>query len=261
MAILDRVNYGAVSRLTLNSPERLNVLSDAMLAAIQEQIEALREDRSIRVIVLNGAGKVFCAGHDLLEMQKRRDDTDGGLAAWQELFERCARVMHGLTTLPQPVIAQVHGIATAAGCQLVASCDLAVASESAKFGVNGVDVGLFCSTPMVALTRKIPPKFAFEMLATGEFIPAQRARELGLVNRVVPLESLEAETDALAARLAGKLGRAVALGKSAFYEQRALPLDKAYAMAGDLMAENMAWDETAKGIDNFFAKRPQEWDQ
>jgi len=185
MAILERNDTGAVARLTMNAPERLNALSDEMLAALQTEFDALRDDRSIRAVILSGAGKAFCAGHDLKQMTQGRQASDGGLAYFQDLFNRCARMMLSIQTLPQPVIAQTHGIATAAGCQLVATCDLALAAEGTRFGVNGVNIGLFCSTPMVALSRNIPRKQAFEMLTTGDFISADRAAELGLVNRVV----------------------------------------------------------------------------
>ncbi|MGO4917050.1 enoyl-CoA hydratase [Pseudogemmobacter sp. W21_MBD1_M6] len=226
--ILIREDHKGVARLTLNSPANLNALSDAMLAALQSQLDALAADDSIRVVVINGAGKAFCAGHDLKEMTRWRAQDDGGTASFADLFNRCARVMTGITRLPQPVIAQVHGIATAAGCQLVASCDLAIAADDTRFGVNGVNIGLFCSTPMVALTRNIPRKQAFEMLTTGQFITAPRAAELGLINRAVPLAGLEAETDALARTVAGKQGAVVRIGKAAFYAQVEMPLDAAY---------------------------------
>jgi len=254
--LLLREDIGAVTRLTLNTPNSLNALSMAMLT---DALVLLAEDRAIRVVILRGAGKVFCAGHDLKEMQAARAHPDKGAAAFTELFDRCATVMQAITTLPQPVIAQVHGIATAAGSQLVASCDMALAAEGTRFGVNGVNIGLFCSTPMVALTRNIPAKAAFEMLTTGQFIHATRAAELGLVNRVVAPESLEAETLALARLIAGKLGAAVQIGKRSFYEQIGLPLAQAYAHAGAVMVENMLWPDTKEGIDAFLEKRPPDW--
>ncbi|MEX0364746.1 MAG: enoyl-CoA hydratase, partial [Ruegeria sp.] len=186
---------------------------------------------------------------------------EGGKAYFQDLFDRCARMMMSIQSLPQPVIAQVHGIATAAGCQLVASCDLAVAAEGTRFGVNGVNIGLFCSTPMVALSRNIPRKHAFEMLTTGQFIPATRAEELGLVNRIVPPEALEAETRALADTLAAKLGAAVKIGKQAFYQQMQMPLDQAYAYTRDVMVENMLYRDTEEGIAAFIEKRDPDWRQ
>lgn len=259
--ILLRADAGAVATLTLNAPERFNPLSGQMLAALATELERLAADTSVRVVVLRGAGKVFCAGHDLREMQAARQAPDGGAAALKSLFDACAAVMLRLRALPQPVIAQVHGIATAAGCQLVASCDLAVAAEGTRFGVNGVNIGLFCSTPMVALTRAVPPKVAFEMLATGGFIDAARAREVGLVNRVVPPEALTDETEALAATLAAKLGPALRIGKRLFHDQIALPEAEAYALAGEAMVQNMLLADTAEGIDAFLHKRAPDWSQ
>jgi enoyl-CoA hydratase/carnithine racemase len=261
MTILQRSDQGAVARLTLNHPEKLNALSDAMLAALQDQFDSLAQDPSIRVVILAGAGKAFCAGHDLKEMTQGRQAADGGRAYFADLFARCARVMSAIRTLPQPVIAQPHGIATAAGCQLVASCDLAVAATGTRFGVNGVNIGLFCSTPMVALSRNIPRKQAFEMLTTGDFIDTDRAQALGLINRAVDPDRLEVETDALAARIAAKLGAAVRIGKRAFYDQLEMPLDQAYAHTGDVMVENMMYRDTAEGISAFLEKRSPDWDQ
>ncbi len=261
MAILERNDTGAIARLTLNAPDRLNALSDEMLAALQAEFDALRDDSAIRVVILSGAGKAFCAGHDLKQMTQGRQSEDGGKAYFQDLFHRCAKVMMSIQTLPQPVIAQTHGIATAAGCQLVATCDLAVAAEGTRFGVNGVNIGLFCSTPMVALSRNIPRKLAFEMLTTGEFISAERAVELGLVNRVVPEMLLEHETDALAKHLASKLGSAVKIGKEAFYQQLQMPTDQAYDYTAKVMVQNMLHRDTEEGISAFIEKRPPDWHQ
>lgn len=261
MAILDVTQRGAVTHLTMNAPERLNALSDEMLAALQDTLDTLAEDRATRVITLSGSGKAFCAGHDLRQMTAMRQAEDGGAAAFKDLFDRCARMMTRIQTMPQPVIAQVHGIATAAGCQLVATCDMAVAAEDTRFGVNGVNIGLFCSTPMVALTRNIPRKQAFEMLTTGDFIPADRARELGLVNRVVPAAALEEETARLADQVASKLGAAVKIGKEAFYNQIAMKTADAYAYTGDVMVQNMLRDDTREGIDAFLEKRDPDWTQ
>jgi len=260
--ILLTEDHGPIRVLTLNAPAKLNALSDAMLAALGEALDALERDAGrIRVVVLRGAGKVFCAGHDLAEMRAGRNAEDGGKAYLSELFKTCSAVMLRLQKLPQPVIAQVHGIATAAGCQLVATCDLAVTARSTRFGVNGVNVGLFCSTPMVALTRNVPRKQAFEMLMTGEFASAERAREMGLVNRVVEDEDLEAETMKLAETIAGKLGRAVRIGKRAFYDQIHMPVEEAYAHTGQVMVINMIDDDTAEGIAAFLEKRPPNWTQ
>ncbi len=261
MPILQRNDTGAIAHLTLNTPERLNVLSDAMLAALSDELSRLKDDTSIRAVILSGAGKAFCAGHDLKEMQAGRQAPDAGAAYFSDLFARCGELMQLIPTLPQPVIAQTHGIATAAGCQLVASCDMAVAAKGTRFGVNGVNIGLFCSTPMVALSRNIPRKQAFEMLTTGEFIDADRARELGLVNRVVPPDDLAAETLTLAQTVADKLGSAVRIGKRAFYDQLQMPLDQAYAYTADVMAQNMLDADTAKGITAFIEKRKPTWTQ
>ena len=248
-----------VATLTLNRPKALNPLSDAMLAGLKGALERAGDDPAVKVVVIRGAGRAFCAGHDLREMQAARQAEDGGAAAFADLFERCAEVMQLIPALPRPVIAQVHGIATAAGCQLVASCDMAVAAEDARFGVNGVNIGLFCSTPMVALSRNLPRKQAFEALVTGEFLTAARARELGLVNRVVAPAELEAETMALARTVAAKLGAAVRIGKRSFYDQAVLPLDQAYALTGAAMVENMLNADTNEGITAFLEKRPAAW--
>jgi enoyl-CoA hydratase/carnithine racemase len=248
-----------VATLTLQRPEALNALSDAMLAALGHAFERLAEDRRARVAILKGAGKAFCAGHDLKEMQEGRTAQDGGAGYFADLFGRCSEVMQAIPLLPQPVIAQVHGIATAAGCQLVASCDMAVAASDARFGVNGVNIGLFCSTPMVALSRNVPRKAAFEMLVTGEFVGAERALELGLVNRVAAPEDLAQETLDLAHVVAGKLTAAVGIGKRAFYDQIHLPLDKAYALTGQVMVENMMLRDTDEGIRAFIEKRKPDW--
>lgn len=259
MALVEREDCGAVAHLTLNAPERLNALSDAMLAALQESFDALAGESAIRAITLGGRGKAFCAGHDLKEMTAGRSENDGGAAYFADLFGRCSRLMLTILELPQPVIARVHGIATAAGCQLVASCDMAVAGESCRFGVNGVNIGLFCSTPMVALSRNVARKQAFEMLVTGKFVEAARALELGLVNRVVPDDALEESCRELAETVAEKLGSAVRIGKRAFYEQIQMPLDAAYAHVGEVMVENMLDGDTAEGISAFIEKRRPEW--
>jgi enoyl-CoA hydratase/carnithine racemase len=259
--LLIRSDQGAVACLTLNAPRALNALSDRMLAALTGTLEDLAQDPGVRVIVLRGAGKAFCAGHDLKEMTAARAAPDGGAAYFADLFDRCGVLMQVIPRQPQPVIAQVHGIATAAGCQLVASCDMAVAADGTRFGVNGVNIGLFCSTPMVALSRNVPRKQAFEMLTTGDFIDAERAREIGLVNRVVAPDALEAETMALATQVAGKLGSAVRIGKGAFYDQLERDLAGAYALTRDAMVRNMMDDDTAEGISAFIEKRPPNWPQ
>ena len=261
MPILERSDHGAIAKLTLNTPEKLNALSDAMLAALQAEFDKIADQQEIRVVVLSGAGKAFCAGHDLKEMTAGRQNEDGGAAYFSDLFSRCARVMNTIRSLPQPVIAQPHGIATAAGCQLVATCDLAVAAHGTRFGVNGVNIGLFCSTPMVALSRNIPRKQAFEMLTTGEFIEASRAIEVGLINRAVPMDELEETTMALAEQLAAKLGSAVKIGKHAFYQQLEMGIEAAYDYTGQVMVENMLNRDTEEGIQAFIEKRQPEWEQ
>ncbi|MBE0452118.1 MAG: enoyl-CoA hydratase [Roseovarius sp.] len=261
MPILDRTDEGAIARLTLNSPGNLNALSDAMLAALHAEFDRLARDRTIRVVTLRGTGKAFCAGHDLKEMQAARQSPDAGRAYFADLFARCTAVMTAIRNLPQPVIAAPHGIATAAGCQLVASCDMAVAAQGTRFGVNGVNIGLFCSTPMVALSRNVPRKQAFEMLTTGAFIDTDRAQALGLINRAVPEERLDEEAMALAGIVAAKLGSAVRIGKRAFYEQLEMGLDAAYAHTGAVMVENMLNRDTDEGITAFIAKRAPDWQQ
>lgn len=261
MAILERHDTGAIAHLLMNAPDRLNALSDEMLAALQEQFDNLQDDGTIRCVILSGSGKAFCAGHDLKQMTHGRQNPDGGKAYFKDLFDRCARMMMSIQSLPQPVIAQVHGIATAAGCQLVATCDLAVAAQGTRFGVNGVNIGLFCSTPMVALSRNIPTKQAFEMLTTGQFVDADRAVTLGLINRAVPEDTLAAETSALAETIASKLGTAVKIGKQAYYQQLQMPLAQAYTYTGDVMVENMMHKDTEEGIAAFLGKRPPDWKQ
>ena len=254
-----RADIGTVARLTLNAPTSLNALSDAMLAALKARLTELAADPRVRVVLLAGAGRAFCAGHDLKEMQAGRAAPDKGAAYFADLFARCAEVMQMIPALPQPVIAEVHGIATAAGCQLVASCDMAVAAEGTRFGVNGVNIGLFCSTPMVALTRNIPRKQAFEMLTTGAFIGAEEAQRIGLINRIAAPADLSEAALTLAQTVAGKLGAAVRIGKRAFYDQIALPLDDAYDLAGAVMVENMLWRDTEEGLAAFLDKRAPDW--
>ena len=259
--ILLRQDAGGIATLTLNSPQSLNALSDAMLAALQAQFDALATDTDTKVVILEGAGKVFCAGHDLKEMTQGRQAEDGGRAYFHDLFTRCSRVMQSITRLPQPVIAKPHGIATAAGCQLVATCDLAVAAHGTRFGVNGVNLGLFCSTPMVALTRNIPRKQAFEMLTTGSFIDTKRAEELGLINRAVDHDDLDAAALEMAQVLASKMNGVLGIGKEAFYTQITLPLEQAYEYTGEVITANMMMRDTEEGITAFLEKRAPEWEK
>ena len=260
MTMLKREDAASVATLTMDAPERLNALSNAMLAALQQTLDDIGQDETVRAVIIRGTGKAFCAGHDLKEMQAGRQAEDAGAAYFADLFDRCARMMQTVQSIPQPVIAQVHGIATAAGCQLVATCDLAIAEENTRFGVNGVNIGLFCSTPMVALTRNIHRKQAFEMLTTGKFLSAAEAKEAGLINRAVPADQLESETRSLAETIASKLPAAVKIGKSAFYEQAAMTTAEAYAYTGDVMVQNMLRNDTNEGISAFLDKRKPNWD-
>ena len=244
-----------VVTLTLNRPQAFNALSEALLTGLQRELDALETDRSARVLELVGAGKAFCAGHDLREMRAKPS-----LEYYQRLFAQCSQMMLTLRRLPIPVIARVHGIATAAGCQLVAQCDLAIASNDARFAVSGVNLGLFCSTPGVPLSRNVPLKEAFEMLVTGDFIDANEARERGLVNRVVPLEALDAEVEQLVASILRKPRVAIALGKELFYRQAELPLAAAYEAAGRTMAGNMMESVALEGVQAFIDKRAPRWE-
>ena len=257
--ILQREDIEDVTILTMNTPKSLNALSDAMLSTLHQSFDSLAGTPEIRAIILRGEGKAFCAGHNLKEMTTAREAKDKGQAYFSDLFLRCGALMQRILTLPQPVIAQVHGIATAAGCQLVATCDMAVAADTTRFGVNGVNIGLFCSTPMVALSRNIPRKRAFEMLTTGRFITATEAADYGLINMAVSEDILEAETMKLAQTVAGKLGKAVKIGKQAFYEQLQMPINDAYNHTGNVMATNMMYDETAEGVSAFLGKRKPTW--
>ena len=251
-----RQDEEGVTTLTLNAPGSINALSEDMIGALSATFDALAEDRSVKAVILRGAGDHFCAGHNLKEMTARRGDPDGGFQYFQDLFALCSAMMLKITRLPQPVIAEVSGIATAAGCQLVATCDLAVASEDARFATSGVNIGLFCSTPMVALSRNLPRKQAMEMLLLGDFLPAARAAELGLVNRVVPTEKLSDTARDMARQIVDKSPAAVRVGKRAFYEQAEMPLEDAYAFAGRVMAENMMARDAEAGIGAFVGKTP-----
>ena len=254
-----RADEGAVAVLVLNDPAKLNALSTPMLHAIAAEFDTVAADPAVRVVVIRAMGKAFCAGHDLKEIQAARQSPDAGAAAFGDLFALCARVMQQIAALPKPVIAEVQGIATAAGCQLAATCDMVVASDHGRFGVNGVNIGLFCSTPIVALSRKIPQSAAFELAATGEFLSATRAQALGLANRVTSVEDLTAQTMSLAQTLAQKLPAALSIGKAAFAAQTGLPLDQAYAAAGSAMVDNLLNTETNEGISAFLQKRAPNW--
>jgi enoyl-CoA hydratase/carnithine racemase len=252
LVLLER-RGGAVS-LTLNRPAQYNVLSEQMLAALHGALESLAADSSVRVVVLGGAGKAFCAGHDLKQMK-----ANPSLEYYQRLFDDCSRLMMRIQSLPQPVIARVHGIAAAAGCQLVAMCDLAVAAADARFAVAGVNVGLFCATPSVALSRNVGRKAAFEMLVTGDFIDAAAALQRGLINRSVPADRLDEEIDRLAAAIAAKPQSVIAAGKDLFYRQIELGIAPAYQLAGQAMACNMIGDIAQEGASAFIEKRTPTW--
>ncbi len=248
-----------VLRLVLNRPAARNALSAAMLTALEEEFEAVAANPLIRTVVLAAEGPVFSAGHDLREITGHRSDPDGGRAFFEEAMARCARVMQRITALPQPVIAEVQGVATAAGCQLVATCDLAVASDQARFCTPGVDIGLFCSTPAVALSRAVAAKPAMEMLLTGEMINAEEAHRIHLVNRIVPHETLRDAAMELARRIAARSAHTVRLGKAAFHRQRGLALDAAYAHCAAVMVENLLAEDAIEGIGAFLGKRVPVW--
>ncbi|TEA77847.1 enoyl-CoA hydratase [Allopusillimonas ginsengisoli] len=246
-------DHGVVT-LTLNRPDQFNALSEEMLGALQRALDSVAADDDIRCVVLAGKGRAFCAGHDLKQMRANPDH-----AYYGKLFSQCGRVMQSIVNLPVPVIARIQGTATAAGCQLVASCDLAVASHAARFAVSGINVGLFCATPAVALTRNVPLKKSFEMLVTGQFISADDAVQSGLINRAVPADELDAEVTALVEAICGKSAVAVRMGKAMYRRQLGMDLSQAYDYAGQVMADNMMAEDAAEGIDAFIQKRPPVW--
>jgi enoyl-CoA hydratase/carnithine racemase len=250
---------GAVLRLTMNRTFARNALNAALMAALQSAFDEAATDRSVRAIVLGAEGPAYSSGHDLKEMTSHRSDPDSGSAAFAALFAQCSKLMQTIVRHPKPVIAQVQGIATAAGCQLVASCDLAVASSVARFATPGVNIGLFCSTPMVALSRNVSRKQAMEMLLTGDMISAEEAKRIGLINRVVDSEALSASAMSLAQTIASKPARTVKIGKEAFYRQLELGLSDAYDYASQVMTENMLAAEAEEGIGAFVEKREPNW--
>jgi enoyl-CoA hydratase/carnithine racemase len=252
--LLLRSDSGGIATLTLNRPKQYNALSEELLTELQSALEAIEKDAAVRVVVIAGNGSAFCAGHDLKQMRAtpRKNYYD-------KLFAQCSEMMLTLTRIPQPVIARVHGIATAAGCQLVAQCDLAVASENAKFAVSGINVGLFCSTPSVPLGRNVLRKQAMEMLLTGDFIDAQTAVQRGLVNHAVPADQLDRAVDELARKIISKSSVAVATGKRMFYKQLEMGLEGAYEYAAETMACNMMAEDVGEGIDAFMQKRTPQW--
>ena len=252
--ILQRDDSDGIATLTLNRPQQYNALSSQMLSALQVALDDIAASDTIRVVIIAANGKAFCPGHDLKEMRASEDP-----AVHQALFDRCSRMMLSINRLPQPVIAEVNGVATAAGCQLVANCDLAVASADAKFAVSGINVGLFCSTPAVPLSRNIPRKQAMQMLLTGDFISADTALQYGLVNQVVAADQLSQATREMAAKIAAKSAHSIRLGKDMFYRQLPMDISEAYAFASERMTCNMESHDAREGIDAFIQKRKPEW--
>lgn len=259
MQSIEESTQGAVRRLVLSRPEKRNSLSRAMMAALYDALCRAADDPSVRVIVIAAEGPVFSAGHDLKELTAHRADADGGGSFFSATMEQCAQLMLMIVRHPKPVIAEVAGLATAAGCQLVASCDLAIASAEARFQTPGVHIGLFCSTPMVALSRNVSRKHALEMLLTGDMVPAGRAAEIGLVNRVVPTERLSSETMALGEKIAEKSPLTLKIGKETFQQQLDMPLADAYRYAAEVMVSNMLTNDAEEGIGAFLGKRTPSW--
>lgn len=258
-ALVLSAREGGVLTLTLNRPHARNALSEELMSALQADLDQAHHDDAVKVIIIAANGPAFCAGHDLKEMTPHWQDGDHGRDYFERLMHKCAHLMQTIVRLPKPVIAQIQGIATAAGCQLVASCDLAVAAEGARFATPGVNIGLFCSTPMVALSRNVARKQAMEMLLTGDTMTAARAREIGLINRVVPADALRAETLKLAHQIASKSRTSIAIGKETFYRQLELGLSDAYIFASEAMTRNLAQPDAHEGIHAFIEKREPIW--
>ena len=256
--VLEELENG-VMRLILNDEKRRNALSENMLDALHEKIMDSAKNPKIRVVIISAKGPVFCAGHDLKEITQARDYKDGGIIYFQNLFDKCSEVMKGIVTNPKPVIAEVNGIATAAGCQLVASCDLAIASDASKFATPGVNIGLFCSTPMVALSRNVSNKHAMEMLLTGDMVDSKRAEQIGLINFSCAEKVLSDEVNALAKKIASKSSLTLSVGKRAFYQQSEMTLGEAYAHTAKIMVNNMLQKDAKEGISAFLTKRKPQW--
>ena len=256
--VLEELENG-VMRLILNDEKRRNALSENMLDALHEKIMDSAENPKIRVVIISAKGPVFCAGHDLKEITQARDYKDDGIIYFQNLFDKCSEVMKGIVTNPKPVIAEVNGIATAAGCQLVASCDLAIASDASKFATPGVNIGLFCSTPMVALSRNVSNKHAMEMLLTGDMVDSKRAEQIGLINFSCAEKVLSDEVNALAKKIASKSSLTLSVGKRAFYQQSEMTLGEAYAHTAKIMVNNMLQKDAKEGISAFLTKRKPQW--
>ena len=257
--LLSELNNQGVLRLTLCDEKRRNALSETMLKTLGEALGEAANNPDVRVVVLAALGPAFCAGHDLKEISAKRSAADGGQAYFTALFSSCANVMQAIVNNPKPVIAEIAGVATAAGCQLVASCDLAVAADTAKFATPGVNIGLFCSTPMVALSCNVSNKHAMEMLLTGDMISATRAEQIGLINRTVEPTQLTEETMAIAAKIASKSTMTVAMGKTAFYQQQPMELNSAYAYTSQIMVDNMLKLDAKEGVSAFIEKRSPKW--
>ena len=258
--ILQRQQYQGILRLTLNDPLTRNSLSDAMLAALAIALDEARQNDQVRVVVIAAEGPAFCSGHNLKEITAHRQDEDQGKAYFSRLMAHCSALMQAIVHHPKPVIAEVQAVASAAGCQLVASCDLALASEQARFATPGVNIGLFCSTPMVALSRNVSRKHAMEMLLAGDMISAAQAERIGLINRVVATQLLRSSVDDIAARIAGKSKAVTKIGKEAFYRQIDMPLADAYDYAAHVMVENLLIEDSKQGIGAFIDKRPPKWE-
>jgi enoyl-CoA hydratase/carnithine racemase len=258
--LVQRGDTDGIALLVLNRPQNRNTLSEAMLTALTETFTAIAGDKRVRAVILSANGPAFCAGHDLKEITDHRADADGGRAYVKDLMDRCSALMQNIQRLPQPVIAAVEGVATAAGCQLIATCDLAIASQTARFATPGVHIGLFCTTPSVALSRNVAPKHAMEMLLTGDMISADDACRIGLVNRVVAPGKEREEALNLARRIAAKSMQTLKMGKEAFYRQLDMSLPEAYRYASHVMVENMMVHDAAEGISAFVEKRPPKWE-
>ncbi|PID54989.1 MAG: enoyl-CoA hydratase [Gammaproteobacteria bacterium] len=257
--LIHELSDSGVLRLTLNDAQRRNALSLALLEALAESLQMATQNQQVRVIVIAANGPAFCAGHDLKEINEARAQEDEGLAFFTHLFTLCSQVMQAIVHHPKPVIAEIDGVATAAGCQLVASCDLAIATEHSRFATPGVNIGLFCSTPMIALSRNVAPKHAMEMLLTGDMISAEKAQHIGLVNQVVSATEISAQTLALAEKIAAKSTLVLKIGKRAFYEQLTMALPEAYEYASQVMVDNMLKADAKEGIAAFIGKRPPQW--
>ena len=255
-----RNDQNGVSTLTLNRPAQRNCLSEGLMSALSAALGDVATDASVRAVIIAANGPAFSSGHDLKELTSHRGDADHGRAYFQKIMSQCSAMMQQIVNLPKPVIAQVHGIATAAGCQLVASCDLAIAAEGTRFATPGVNIGLFCSTPMVALSRNVARKHAMEMLLTGDMIDAARAADMGLINHVVPQDDLARATTELAEKIAGKSSLTLAIGKQAFYQQLEKPLGEAYDFASEVMVKNMLARDAEEGIGAFIEKRHPVWE-